>query len=266
MPLTKAQDYILSALRKCGQIRPGYTPSPELLADGLNEWWLMFDAYNARRTMQYTQPDFVYPVTGPGHGTTGNGQTFFGTGYTIGPTAVDFTGPRPEAIVRMNLYMSSTSPTSPTRIPLSPISMEEWMGIATLGLTPISVTTVFAYDAQFPNGVIWVWPPLNSNALEIFTWGALTPPASLSATYSAPPGYADVIVWDLARRMWSMCTKSILVNKVPHQWLCGQAKLARDAVRAVNAQSPRLCNDFDAGHAAATGASEWQLLLTGIPY
>ena len=263
--LLTAQDYIYMALRKCGQLRPGYTGSAELLNDGLMEWTSLFDAYNAKRTMQYTMPDYVYDVTGAGHGTTGNGQTFSGSGYQIGPSALDFIGPRPNVIVRMNLYMTSASPTEPTRIPMSQISMEEWMNISVIAIPPINVATVFAYDPQWPNGVIWVWPPLNGNSLEIFTWGFLTPPASLTSLYSAPPGYSDVIIWELAKRLWPMITKDIAIHKVSHQWLCGQALKARQDVMAVNAPSPRMSNDFSGGH-PGVGVSDWQLLLTGQPY
>jgi hypothetical protein len=266
MALITAQDYILNALRKCGQIRPGYTPQPELLQDGLDEWKLMFDGYNAERTMNYSRPDYVFPVTGPGHGTTGNGQTFGGSGYLIGPTAVDFVAPRPVEICRMNLYMTSASPAAPTRIPMSPISMDDWMRIAVINLTPINVAMCFAYDPQWPNGVVWVWPPLNGNSLEIFTWGQLTPPSSLSTTYNAPPGYGDVVVWRLAARLWPLCTKDVMVHRVTHQYLCGQAAIAAAKVRAVNAPKPRLTCDFMSGGGHTSGSSDWGLLLGGTPY
>lgn len=264
MPLTTAQDYIYLALRKVGQMRPGYTPQVELLNDALMEWTAMYDGFNAKRTMAYSMPDYVFPITGPGTGTTGNGQTWYGTGYTIGPSGADFTAVRPVQIVRVNLYQTNV-PVA-TRIPMTQISMEEWTSIATIGITAINVATVFAYDPQFPNGVIWVWPPLNGNSLEIFTWGHLVPPATLSAPYSAPPGYADVVIWELAKRLWPMVTKDVVPHKVSHQWICGQAALAKRAVRDVNAPMPRMGNDFRGGGGSNPGSSDWDLLLTGQPY
>ncbi len=322
-----ASDYIYQALRKCGQLLPGYTSNPELLADALAEWTAMYDGFNAERTLNFSIPDYVYPI-GSGTGLTGiygsNIQFTIGPSFsfaattTIGLTSVSvantagliigqpisgvgipaaayitaisvnssitisaiatasgattitvtpsFLGPRPEAIVRMNLYMTSVSPTSPTRIPLSPVSAEEWANIATLALTAINVTTVFYYDPQFPQGVINVWPPLNGNSLEIFTWGFLTPPTSLSATYAAPPGYQDLIVYRLAERLWPMLSKNVAVNKVSLQWLAGQAYMAAQRIRAVNAPMPRLTCDFQGRSQSNTGTCDWQLLLTGIPY
>lgn len=260
-----AQNYIYRALRKCGQMRPGYTNNADLLADALVEFQGIFDSWNAERTMNYSMPDYVYPVTGPGHGTTGNNQSFGGTGYTIGPTAVDFQGPRPVAIARMNLLMTSASPSQPMRIPLSPISMEDWLRIAVVQLTPVNITTVFAYDPQFPNGVIWVWPPLNANSLEIFTWGQLTPPTALASTLAVPPGYQDAIDWTLAERLWPLCTNDAIPHKLPLAYIAAKAKLAREKVKAVNAPMPRMASDFRGGR-AGVGTCDWDLILTGRPY
>ncbi len=266
MALLTAQDYLYQAFRRCGQLRPGASANTDLMSDGLDAWRILFDGLNAKRTMQYTMPDYIFPITGPGTGTTGNGNTFAGSGYTIGPSGADFTAPRPEAIVRLNLYLTSANPGQPTRIPIRLISMEEWMNIPVINLPAINVATTAAYDPQWPNGVIWVWPPLNGNSLEIFTWGQLTPPATLGATYSAPPGYADVIIWSLAKALWPLATNSVYVNKLPFQFICGQAALARNAVMAVNAPMPRLRNDFTGGAGSRSNTSDWDLLLAGVPY
>lgn len=326
MALITAQDYIYNAYRKCGQLRPGYSSAPELLSDGLDEFKLMFDAYNAKRTMNFSTPDYIYPIgsktgldgiygpniqftIGPTFtfsatlalasvtalvaNTAGLiiGQYISGTGIpalatiqginpnvsitlsdaatVAGPQTItvtpDFIGPRPEQIVRLNLYMTSTSPSQPTRIPIALVSAEQWAAIPVLQITAINVTTTCYYDPQFPQGVLNLWPPLNGNSLEIFTWGFLTPPIALTSTILLPPGYADVIVWDLARRMWPMLTKNVLVNKVSHQWLCGQAAIARKTVRDVNAPHPKLTNDFRGGR-GSSAACDWNLLLTGQPY
>lgn len=270
MALTTAKNYIDQAFRKIGQMRPGYSVSPELYADAINEWQLLFDGYNAQRTMNYTEPDYVFPVTGPGHGTTGNGQTFGGTGYTFGPTAVDFaiSVPRPPAIVRMNLYYTASNAGQPTRLPLSQISMEEWMNIPVIQIQPaINVATTFAYDAQWPNGVIWIWPPLNGNSLEIFTWGNLSVPSVTTDLVSIPQGYGDLVVFQLASRLYSMATKQMYEHQNSIQWIRGQAEIARQRVAAVNAPMPRMRNDFISGSRANTGGdNSWSLLLAGVPY
>ncbi len=181
---------------------------------------------------------------------------------TVVPT---FTSPRPEAIVRMNLLLTSANPQQPSRIPLAPMSAEEWANIPVVQFNASNVATSFYYDPQFPQGVINVFPPLNGNALEIFTWGFLTPPATLTQTYSAPPGYAEVVIWNLAKELWPLATNQVMVNKVPFQYICGQAALARDRVKRVNAPSPKLRNDFGGTmRSNAGGVSDWALILTGV--
>ena len=182
---------------------------------------------------------------------------------TIPPT---FQGPRPESIVRMNLMLTSANPTQPTRIPLAPMSAEDWGAIPVVQFNAVNVATSFYYDPQYPQGVINVFPPLNGNALEIFTWGFLTPPTSLTATYSAPPGYAEVVIWNLARELWPLATHDVFVNKLPFQYICGMAAKARDAVKAVNAPMPKLRNDFGGSMSTRVSVCDWNLLLTGTPY
>lgn len=324
-----SQDRIYTALRKCGQLRPGYMSAPELLQDALAEYQAMYDGWNAERTLNYTIPDYIYNIStatslngiygqnvqfsiGPAFTVSGNttstskvvavantnglyiGQYVTGAGIpantyitaltvnvsitlsaaaTASGTGVTLTippsllGPRPEAILRMNLYMTSVNAAQPTRIPLAPVSAEQWANIAVIQLTPINVTTVFYYDPQFPQGVINVWPPLNGNSLEIFTWGFLTPPTTLQTVVMEPPGYQDAIVYTLACRLWPMLTKNELVNsKESIMWLRGQAKIAREKIKAVNAPMPRLVNDFRGGRATNVPECDWGLLLTGQPY
>ncbi len=264
MGLVTAQDYIQRAFRKCGQMRAGYTPSPEMLNEGMDEWNVLFDSWNADRTMNYTEPDFVFPVTGEGHGSMGNSQTWGGTGYDIGPTATDFVCIRPTKISRINLLLTDTAPAFPTRIPLFQLdSLEDWGSITTIQLTPGTVTTTFYYDPQYPNGVIWLWPPLNGNSLEIFTWGVLTPPATIDEIWSAPPGYSDAIILSLAEKLWPLCTAEFMPRKLSLQYISGNAYAARQRVKRLNAKHPHAINDFSVG---GDDIDTLRLIQSGEPY
>jgi hypothetical protein len=298
-----AQDYIMQALRKCGQMRPNYIPAPELLNDGLNEWGSIFDGWAGERSMGFSTPQYVYPVTGPGSQQSGNGYligpvyAFTGT-LTIGSpiiTAVadpsqltpgeqisgagipanssvvsttastvtisanatangsqaltatpDFVGPRPPAIVRANLKFTSGT-AQPVYIHLTPISAEEWSSLAIRQIPAIDVTSVFYYDAQYPNGVFNVFPPLNGNAIELFTNQFLGVPLTVASPYSAPPAYRDAVIDSLAERLWPMCTNQVAVNRVSLQWLAGTAYESRQKLRTLYRQIPRLASDFRGG-------------------
>lgn len=325
-----AQDFLYDAFRKCGQMRPGYTNGPELLADGLRVWRDFFDSLNATRTGAFSTPDYIYPVVTTGlagiYGpsvqfTIGPAFTFSGTTaigsrvvtlldtspfiigqYVTAPTGVpalsyitaiapgvsitisaaatlagartftctpDFVGPRPSEIVKMNMWMNDTSPSAPSRLPLTRIwTAEEFGNLSVLQMTAVNVTTCYWYNPTWPQATINVFPPLNGNSLEIFTWGFLDTPVALTSQYSAPPGYADAIKNSLAARLWPLCTNNVMVNKVTHQWICGQAKLAVDRIRGNNAPKQRLTSDFGGGLKASSsaGVCDWGLLFTGIPY
>lgn len=261
--IATAGDYIRSALRKCGQLRPGYIPAPELLADGLDEWGVQFDSWQAERTMGFSIPQYQYAVHGPGSQSGGNG-------YLVGPTAHvagnanDFQGPRPESIARANLVMTSVGP-QPVYLPIRMISMEEWASLAIRQIPGINVTNLAYYDPQSPNGVFNVFPPLTGNSIELFTWPSFAVPATLGASYSAPPGYQDAVVYSLAERLWPMCTLNILVNKVSLQWLAGKAHAAREKVRLVNRPIPTLKSDFG-GAGKPAGYFDSYVKYTGEPY
>lgn len=324
-----AGNYLYSAFRRCGQMRPGYLNNADLLADGLAEFSYLFDNWNSKRTMNYTTPDYVYPVLRTGSAAIESGQVY-GLGFYVGPsvtftgtttstqtlvavpntvglqlgmyiagtgvpsntyivsivqgvsitmnnpastsgtvsiaTMPDWQGPRPTAILRANLvYQAVSGP--PTRLPLSPVSSEEWANISVLQLTPINVTTVYYYEPSFPCGIFWAWPPLNANSIEMFTWGFLTPPTDLTTQIDLPPGYQDAMIYTLAERLWPMCTNEIAIQRVSLLNLRGDAHRARQDVKRLNAPMPRLRCDFGpGGNTGQTPACDWTLLLTGIPY
>lgn len=257
LPAT-ANDIIYQALRRIGQIRAGYTAQPELLADTLAEWALMFDEWNNDRLMQYSQPDLTYTVTGPGSKSAGNG-------YTIGPSGADFTGPRPESIIRMNVVLNPTS-SNPVYLQLSPISMEQWAAQSVRQIPAINVTSIFYYDPQYPNGVINVFPPVTAGTVfEIFQFGALTAPAALVTAYTAPPGYAEAVVSGLAERMYYMVPKMLMAQKKPYAAIAGQHKRSKDRIKVRNRPVNRMGTDF-AGRRRGPGWYDSNVTWTGEPY
>ena len=162
------------------------------------------------------------------------------------------------------MYSALSGP--PARIPLTPLSAEQWASIPVLQLTPISVTTSFYYEPAIPFGILWCWPPLNSNSIELFTWGFLTPPAALTDLMTFPPGYEDAIIFTLAARIWPQLTNSVLINKYPLTMLRADAKIAFDRVKKLNAPQPKMRNDFVSRSYGTAGSADWSLLFAGLPY
>ena len=161
--------------------------------------------------------------------------------------------------------MTNVGP-QPVYIPIRMILAEEWAALAIRQIPAINVTNLAYYDPQFPQGVFNVFPPLNGNSIELFTWAAMAVPAALGSSYSAPPGYLDAIVYSLAARLWPMLTKNQLANKVPHAYLLGKAYEACQKVRAVNRPIPALKSDFPRGNKGPAGYYDSFVSYTGEPY
>lgn len=178
-------------------------------------------------------------------------------------------GPRPTEIIQMNMYMTSVAPNGPARLKLDRLyTAEEFSGLTVLAMSATNVATCYWYNPTYPQGTLNIFPPINGNSLEIFTWGFLNTPLTLDSTFSAPPGYAEAIKYCLAARLWPLCTNQIMVNKIDHRQVKGWARQRLDAVRLNNAPRNRMVNDFQGSSApGASGAvSDWSLLLVGIPY
>lgn len=270
MALATGQAIIIQALRKLGQIRAGYVPPAELLADGLNEWITLFDEWATDRTMGFSIPDYLYPVLGPGSQSSGNG-------YLVGPTATtapatattnagganDWLGPRPAIITRANLKFTSGT-GDPVYIQLRPISAEQWASLSIRQITAIDVTNVYYYDPQFPNGVFNVFPPLSGNSIELFCAQALAAPATLGAAYTAPPGYLDAVVKSLAARLWPMIPNTVAINRVSQEYLNGAAYEACQKIQTLNRPIPMLRSDMVVG-AGPDGFYDSNVTNTGLP-
>lgn len=169
MPLITAQDYILKALRKCGQIRPGAVSNTELLTDGLDEWGSLFDGWAGERSMGFSTPQYTYAVTGPGSQQSGNG-------YLIGPIAT-FTGtitngsPQITGVVDVSQVTVGES-ISGTGIPANSTVVSVAAGIITISqnaTASLSITVTATPDFVGPR------PPAIVRANLKFTSGTAQP-------------------------------------------------------------------------------------------
>lgn len=238
MALSTAADYINQrVLRHACQLRPGYTAGAELQQDVLNEWLALVDEWNAERRMPFTTPEYTYPVTGAGF--KGNNRD-----YQIGPTAVDFIGPRPARILKANLIITTSTPNS--RIPLAVLPFDDYGDIPVLTLPPTGITEALYYEATYPNGVIHCWPPIAYNSIEIWTQGALIAPATLATVVAGtfPPGYENCTIYTLAERCQFLCTKEMGKR---NDKIAGWALKARQRVMSVNQRNPKAFTDFSGG-------------------
>ncbi len=303
--LQTAQDYINLAFRNCGQMRPGYTIQAEQYAEALTVWGTLFDSWAAERTMGFSVPQFQYAVSGPGSLQGGNGYTI-GPIFTFSATTVNtspilgvlntiglvaglpISGPGipanttilsvlPNTSVVMSQNATASAPISVTvtlggyieehnGIPIRMISVEAWAALAVRQIPAINVTNIAYYDPQWPLGVFNVFPPLNGNSIELFTWPMLGTPPSLAAAYSAPAGYQMAVVFSLADLLWPLCTKAMMVNKRSQGWLAGQAYEACEKIRRVNRVIPTLRPDAPGNRGTTDGFMDSDVRWVGEPY
>jgi hypothetical protein len=236
--LSTAADYINQrVLRHACQLRPGYTTSTELQQNVLDEWTALIDEWNLDRNFPLTKPEFIYPITGPGFN--GNNRD-----YQIGPTAADFVGPRPVRILKANLILSVSTP--PARLPLAVLPWRDYGDIPVLEIQPTQVTEAVYYEADFPNGVLHFWPPINANAVELWQQAALIAPATLASVVAGtfPPGYENATIYTLAERCQYLCTKEMGPRNPK---IAAWAYNARKKVRDNNASNPKAYTDFRSG-------------------
>ena len=233
-----AADVIYQALRRIGQLRPGYSPSPELLSDCLSEWQAMYDSWNTDQTFQFTNPDKYFSITNGGF----NGNYYQ---YSIGPGG-DFDYNRPVSIRRANWVWTINTPNQPQRLPIRLIDESEWMRIIQLPIPGALLAIYLWYDPQYPKGVLNLWPPVQpGNQIELYMWGQLTYPASLSTQFSFPPGYWQATKLSLAEMLIGIAPRFEFAKMAPDiARIPALALEARNAIKNVNRVTPRLVSDM----------------------
>jgi hypothetical protein len=111
-----------------------------------------------------------------------------------------------------------------------------------------------------------VFPPLNGNAVQIYQWGVLAPPATLASPYAAPSGYTDFVINGLAERLYHMVTTEKMTSRpAPYQLIAGRAYESRMKIKLLNRQIPRLNSDYPHGN-GIEGFYDRDVSYTGEPY
>ncbi len=145
--------------------------------------------------------------------------------YTIGTSGgADINLQRPTKLISGPGAAYVVDPTN-NRYQVNVIQQDEYNRIWNLQDTNSSWPTDLFYDPQFPLGVLKVYPSPNQGGMTLFwdSYLALTGFASLSASFSFPPGYQLAIVDCLAERIWRYFKPANLA--IPQD-------IVRDAMRA----------------------------------
>ena len=188
------RDQILYRALRLAQITrgPGRIANPEQLNDALIALNGMLDSLNI-------QHDGIFSVNNNSYTLTPSK-----TNYTIGidPLGVahaDFAAPRPIRIDKARLVLTS----SPTQVylPLAIATHMEWASIVVRQI-PTTIPQILYCDYAYPLANLFFWGyPTQANKVELWTWQPFTTFASVVDNVILPPGYPDMLCYNLAVRL-----------------------------------------------------------------
>jgi len=183
-----ALDLISSSLRLVNVVAAGEAVPIDMANDALAVFNDMVDSWNTDRLSIYTtrSDDFPYVL---------DQQT-----YTLGPGG-DFDMPRPPQIDAMSTIIFNPNAQNPVEQPIPIWNWQQWQTEITVKKTDGSFPLGCYDDGGFPLRTQNFWPiPTQQpgNKVRIYSWQALTQPATLGTVISVPPGYRKAFRFNLA--------------------------------------------------------------------
>lgn len=207
-------DLATDAMTRIGELGQGETMSPEDANFCLTVCNSMLDIWS-------TQRDMIFTVTNLTENLTANTQD-----YTIGPSGATFTNARPILIQTAAMVMPGTT----VREPMSILTSKMWSALKEKGLVGVLPDKIYL-DQGYPNAGFHVHPiPSGVIEIDLYYWGELTQFASITTTFSFPPGYYECMVQNLALRIMPG------YGKVPDQVTAEAAAASLANIKAINAQ------------------------------
>jgi hypothetical protein len=195
-----ATDFIKSALRLVGALRSGLNLTAGELSDCALVLNSMLDAFSIERT-QIPAVSIVSTNTAEVPLSLVANQQTYKLGNALGTE--DFLLPRPSRLERVSI-MYSASQSTPVELPMEMYDDVAWQGIAnksTLSILPQGCY-VDASETAFPDMLLSFWPiPTQANPVILYLWQLLQQFSSLTAKFLFPPGYAEMLRYQLAVRL-----------------------------------------------------------------
>lgn len=174
-----ALDLIKSSLRLISAIAIGETPTAQETQDSLRVLNDLLETWSTENLTVYTQETLTFPLV-PGQGS-----------YTIGASG-NWVATRP-----VNIDLAYTRYQG-VDFPLERID-EDWYNLIALKNQQSQIPCWFKYDADFPLGVVTLWPVPNFASTVTLTVNKQFAAVATSATViSYPPGYSKALRYALA--------------------------------------------------------------------
>lgn len=224
-----ALDIITAAMRELGTLSASEQPAAADAEWGLQKLQRLIDRYNARLPMVYNVNFTIFTMPAQSNP------------FTIGPGATFDVNQRPVSIPSIGLILAGTPGVE---IPMNSRDDMWWANNRIKDLTSTFPTDYYyspSWDIQ-PDGSQWgqifFWPePTSSFQIDIQMRQVLGEFMAVTDSFSMPPGYWDLIVYELAISL------APSFGLQPNQMLVAGQKAALKAVQVNNISSPRLEND-----------------------
>lgn len=175
---------INQSFRATGMLASGEIPEAAEAQDALLIFNQMIDLWNIESLMIYTIERLVFPLT--------SGQQ----NYTIGPVGANWTAARPTRVEAANFQLLGVTPV--LEIPLRILTDQEYESIRIRGVTS-TLSTWLYYDQAYPLGTVFLWPvPTSNDNIVLWVEHQLSSDVTLTTSIALPPGYQQMIVYNLA--------------------------------------------------------------------
>lgn len=221
---TTGLDLINAAMTEIGALAGGESAALVDAAWCLQKLQRVIDRWNARAPMVYNVnfSRWTIPInTAP---------------ITIGPGANLDVIQRPVDIVGVSLILTTPGATE-VEFPLNNRDQDWWAGLSLKKLTS-TLPTDFYYSPDWPNGSLYLWPiPNTVNDIRVQTRAIIAEITSYSQSFTMPPGYWDLIIYDLAVSIAPSFDRPVSPD------LRESLRQAIKAVQTNNIKSPRLMSD-----------------------
>ena len=177
--MSTAQDIIDRALRLCGVIASGESPTATESADALEALNAMIDSWRNEKLMVYALTDSTLTLVAAD------------SSYTIG-SAGDLNTTRPVKVESCFCRVSNID------YPVKVVDKAEWDAIPDKTTTSDVPQKVF-YNATMATGTLQVWPvPTAAHVLHLTLWEPIATLAAVGTSISLPPGYERALAYNLA--------------------------------------------------------------------
>lgn len=214
--MTTATEIISEALGHLGVLSAGDTLNADDADTCLTALNTLVDAWNLPSLTQYTTTDGTATLAGGA------------TSLTIGPSQnINVTRP---GRIELGSYVRADGIDSP----MESVSEEEYNSIRIKGLTGY-VPRVFFYDPGASTGTIYYFPsPSTSVVVHHPIASQFAAFADLTTSYTFPPGYKRMMVFNLAVEVAS------IFDQQPSPYVMSQAAVSMRLVKRANLQVPQL--------------------------